>query len=692
MGTAGVASPDGIARQRQQQQGRAAVRNGGDVAVALLFAAAVAVTALFAGNTLLGDPGSGLSQLLGGWGNAAGGVLCAAVCLLRARQAGPDRLGWSLIGLGVGSWALGNAYFSVAYLHGPVPVPSIADLLFIGLYPLAYVGIVLLARRRMRQLGIGLWLDGLIAAVATVALLGIFVLGAVIDAYHGDLSLALVINVAYPIGDLVLLALAAGGLVLGGRSVGRGTLAGALAALTFVAADSFYVVGNARGTYAVGGVLDAGWLLGALLGAYAAIVWDPRRAPRTAGQGRAEATLLVPIVSGTIAVAVLVAHLFAPFATAAEVAALAALWLVVVRMGTTLLENRRMLAALNREATTDALTGLGNRRRLFRDLGVALGERTPVGLVVFDLDGFKIYNDTFGHGAGDRLLQRIAEQLLAALPAGGRAYRLGGDELCAVTGTTGAPLQQLGAQLAERLAQCGDGFRVTAAFGTASTADLDGDPGEDADALLRRADRRMYEEKYSRRPSAASQAVDALLAIVDERHPSLSSHVNGVAALAHQVAADLGLRDAALDAVDHAAALHDVGKVAIPDEILSRRGPLDAEEWAFMRQHTIIGARVLHAVPALRSAAPLVRASHERWDGSGYPDGLRGEQIPLGAAVISACDALDAMLEERPYQPARTPPAALAELRRCSGTQFDPRVVTALCAAVEPGACRAAPA
>ncbi len=669
---------------RAGRRDRRALRDAGAFTAAV-FAAAAVITVVFALNTVIGDPGSRLTGLLGAWGNAVGGLLCAVVCLAQARRAGADRLGWLLIGLGVASWALGNAYFSVAFIDAEtVPSPSLADLLFMGLYPLAYVGIVLLARRRMRRLGVGLWLDGLITTIAATALLGVFVLGAVIDAYSGEVSVAMLVNVAYPIGDLLLLVLAASAIVLGGPRLSRGTLAGSLAALAFVLSDSVYVVGNANGTYAVGGILDVGWLLGALLAAYAALVWNPHVAVApTVARVSAEATAIVPIVSGLLAVGLLLIGIFTPVKETAELAASAALMLVVVRLGISLQENRTMLAASERKASTDALTGLGNRRRLFDDLA-QLGwgaDTTALGLVVFDLDGFKTYNDTYGHGAGDRLLCRIADQLVQTLGGRGRGYRLGGDEFCAVVTATVGDIQRVGAEIAGRLEQFGDGFQVTASYGAASTSEA-----VSADDLMRCADRRMYEEKHSRRPSAASQAVDALLAIVDERHPSLSHHVNGVTRLAHGVAQRLGLRDAELDAVDHAAALHDVGKVAIPDAILDKRGPLGESEWAFMRQHTVIGERVLLAVPSLRSAAPLVRASHERWDGNGYPDGRRGEQVPLGAAVIAACDALDAMLEDRPYQRARTLAEASAELRRCSGTQFAPHVVEALIGLVLEGA------
>jgi len=128
--------------------------------------------------------------------------------------------------------------------------------------------------------------------------------------------------------------------------------------------------------------------------------------------------------------------------------------------------------------------------------------------------------------------------------------------------------------------------------------------------------------------------------------------------------------------------LHDVGKVAIPDAILHKPGPLDDEEWAFVRRHTLIGQRIIGAAPALAQAATLVRSTHERFDGSGYPDGLDGEQIPLGSRIIAACDAFTAMTNQRPYAPQMTTEQALAELHRCAGEQFDPQVVAVLSSVV----------
>jgi HD-GYP domain-containing protein (c-di-GMP phosphodiesterase class II) len=138
-----------------------------------------------------------------------------------------------------------------------------------------------------------------------------------------------------------------------------------------------------------------------------------------------------------------------------------------------------------------------------------------------------------------------------------------------------------------------------------------------------------------------------------------------------------------LDEMARAAELHDVGKMAIPDEILNKPGPLDRVELGFIRQHTIVGERILAAAPSLSPVARIVRASHERWDGSGYPDGLKGEEIPLPSRIVAACDAYHAMTSDRPYAVAVPQRDALAELRRCAGTHFDPKVVEVLCAEVE---------
>ena len=194
---------------------------------------------------------------------------------------------------------------------------------------------------------------------------------------------------------------------------------------------------------------------------------------------------------------------------------------------------------------------------------------------------------------------------------------------------------------------------------------------------MHQADRRMYAVKLGGRGDG-DHTVEALTRALEEAKPTTETRSEDVATLTRDVARRLGLTPEEIDATVRAAKLHDVGKMAIPDEILSKPGPLDEAEWEYIRKHTVIGERIVAAAPPLLPVATLVRSSHERWDGGGYPDGLAGESIPRGARIVFACDAFDAMIRDRPYCAARTPEEAIAELRRCSGTQFEPQVVDAV--------------
>ena len=323
-------------------------------------------------------------------------------------------------------------------------------------------------------------------------------------------------------------------------------------------------------------------------------------------------------------------------------------------------------------AMTDSLTGLPNRRLLTSDLETAVDDRQGR-LALFDLDGFKAYNDTFGHLAGDALLTRLGHRLREAVGQAGVAYRLGGDEFC-VLASGEASAATIEAAV-EALTEHGGAFTIGNSHGTVMLGDEVRKP-EDA---LRIADQRMYERKNGGRRSAGDQSKAVLVRAMSERHPGLASHGVDVSRMAELVARELDVAEDQLEPIRHAAELHDVGKVGIPDAILEKPRELDPEEWAFMRQHTIIGERIVAGAPALAQVGRVVRSSHERWDGTGYPDELEGEDIPIGSRIIAVCDAFDAMLSERPYKSGRTTSAALAELRRCAGSQFDPDVVEAFC-------------
>jgi len=294
----------------------------------------------------------------------------------------------------------------------------------------------------------------------------------------------------------------------------------------------------------------------------------------------------------------------------------------------------------------------------------------PAVMTLFDLNGFKNYNDAFGHAAGDVLLARLGAALGAAVAAfDGIAYRPGGDEFCVLA--SAAYQREMEEAACAALSECGEGFAVSAAFGSV-VIPLD---TSDATEAMRRADEAMYAQKHSGRANAGRQSSDVLLRALAERHPDLGDHLDGVTELAADLAQRMGIEGDELTQLRHAAALHDVGKVAIPDAIITKAAALNDEEWAFMRRHTLIGERIIAAAPALGRAAKLVRSSHEAFDGSGYPDARSGDEIPLGARIIAVCDAFDAMISNRPYSPPKTPAQALAELRRCAGTQFDPTVV-----------------
>ena len=337
-------------------------------------------------------------------------------------------------------------------------------------------------------------------------------------------------------------------------------------------------------------------------------------------------------------------------------------------------EKRRLVASGYSEARTDPLTGLGNRRSVLNDLNHAFEERRPFVFALFDLDGFKAYNDSFGHAAGDALLRKMASNLAATVEPEGSAYRLGGDEFCILVPAKtagGEPIAAASAALSEQ----GTGFAVRTSWGAVFLPD----EAHDAVDTLSLADRRMYVQKARRPRSPERQTRNVLLSALHERSPAIGDHLTGVAPLAVALGQAAGLGHDELDEVARAAELHDIGKIGVPDGILRKRGPLNQAEWTLMRNHTLIGERILSSAPAMAPVARLVRSTHERWDGAGYPDGLEGDQIPLGARVIAVCDAFMAMTQTRPWRTTMSHPEALNELRSCAGSQFDPNLIAVFC-------------
>jgi diguanylate cyclase (GGDEF)-like protein/putative nucleotidyltransferase with HDIG domain len=350
-----------------------------------------------------------------------------------------------------------------------------------------------------------------------------------------------------------------------------------------------------------------------------------------------------------------------------------------------------------RLALTDPLTGLGNHRsfqeRLQRELSGAEARGRTFTLCMLDIDDFKRVNDLFGHPVGDSVLAQVG----ARLRQNGEAFRLGGDEFALLLpGRTAEDSLPVAQSVLDRIAglDLDDVGSVTASAGLASFPEQ----GYDRDELIRLADSALYWAKehgknrvHVYRPevvelaelrrlahgpdrAARFRAAASLAKAVDARDTYTGSHSTRVAELGAWIAARLGLDVENVELTRLAGSLHDLGKLAVPEEILRKPGPLTPPERMVLERHSQIGFRMLESL-GVDPVAEWVLHHHERWDGMGYPDGLAGEEIPLGARIIFVADAYDAMTSDRAYRGRLMPSEAVAELQRCAGTQFDPEIV-----------------
>ena len=653
----------------------------------------------------------------------------AAMAWLAARRCAEVprlRSAWRLIAVGVVFYLLGllfQTYYEI--FAGSKPYPSLADPAYLAFYPFAFTGLLRLTRvgetrsQRVRAL-----IDCATLAIAGGAVVWDVVLGPATLATGKPLQT--LITIAYPVGDLILIAGLATALLRRAVPASAGPLRIAAIGLAFfVGADLVYGSASLNGTYSGGDPVDALYMVAAgLFLAAAQTQRRPRGSEELSDTPGVRRTSLVPWVGVALVFALVgVADRHQKFVPTGGLlaAAFAVTLLVALRQlfaQRELLHTHRELELAHAElaalATIDPVTLLPNHRALAASVEQEVARSQRVGsrcaVVFFDIDHFKALNDILGHTPGDVALREVGVVARSCLREVDTVGRWGGEEFVVLLPDTGSAAGMVATERLRR-AIAAHGFagaaqhRLTCSLGIAVYPD----DGRTRAELIDSADRAMYaakrfgrnqafaaadpavaalkgypRPKASRDEDALAGAVEALALLVDERDSYTNTHATDVAELSRRLALELRCDPAETSKINNAARLHDIGKVAVPDAILVKPGHLTEGEWTLIRKHTVVGGEVLSRIPALRPIASLVRGHHEHWDGTGYPDGLAGEDIPLGARVISVADAFTAMVTARPYSAAIDPYAALAEIVRCSGTQFDADVVTAFEAVLAP--------
>ncbi len=349
------------------------------------------------------------------------------------------------------------------------------------------------------------------------------------------------------------------------------------------------------------------------------------------------------------------------------------------------LEKALLYERSREQARRDSLTGLLAHQAFQERIEGLIADGDEFCLALIDIDDFKQVNDLHGHLVGDETLRRVAQAMRLESRVSDDLFRVGGEEFCAVLHGVGAGDGfAIAERLRTRVAGMTDGLPITVSVGLAAHRDH----GVVRDELLAAADVALYASKRSGKNRTSVAGSDVVvdqppsdrtmrLTLLHEKDPATVVHSTRVATLAVDVARRCGVADDGLADLRTAAQLHDIGKVAVPDEVLHKPGPLDADELRLVRVHPVAGASLLRAW-GLSLPARFVEEHHERVDGAGYPYGLTRDALAIESRVLQAADAYAAMTEERPYRRALTQAEAIAELERGSGTQFDPVVVDAL--------------
>lgn len=616
-----------------------------------------------------------------------------------------------LCGLGVLCYALQQMYIIYPdFAHRAPPISRLmSDVIALSTYPLLLLGIWQLPRKPLSLSShLRISLDGLMIMTAALTFSWYFFLGPAILLGHRHME-PKIVSIAYPLMDLLIVVCL---LLLGGRTrrMSRVILLFSVGLLCVVASDSLFMYLSLHGLLHAGTLLDIGWSLGFMLVGVAASA--AQRSPRPVAEDEPECApalwkSLLPYALLPCVVALTLSTQNVPGRVLLRHGVLwgglALVGLVLARQVLAILENRELNGRLEALAMTDPLTGLANHRvfhkRLAEEAERARREGRTVAVAMMDLDNFKFFNDAYGHTVGDDVLRQVAHALTGCTHSCNTVARFGGDEFALVmpqgqAGRERRSAEGLRVQIAERLADLSywppgseTPIPLAVSLGVAlfpSDADTRLEVLEIADARLRHfktgaadspADYLCQDLAHS---VAGFSMLNALVTAVDNKDRYTRRHSEDVLSYSLLIADQMGLDAETRHTLQVAALLHDVGKIGIPDAILRKPGKLTEEEYQAVQQHPMMGAVIVGAVPGFEYTLDVVRHHHERWDGKGYPFGLRADETPFLARLVSVADAFSAMTMDRPYRKGMSREKASSILEAGAGTQWDPECVQAL--------------